>query len=104
MSEQCFSYRPSLVDLANNVLGGYTYVVELNFVEVVLVVDADDGIHLDSLRLHVHQDKGDAFLFFTLVTGSHQNKNPVGILGVGGPNFGAVDNIVIAVQLGLGLE
>ncbi len=70
----------------------------------MFVVDGDDGIDLDALGLHIHKNEGDALLLLALVAGSHQNENPVGVLGITGPDLGAIDHVVVAIQFRLGFQ
>ena len=104
MGEQRLSNGPALADLAHHIFGGHADIIELHLIEAVMIVDRDDRIDLDPLALHIDQDEGDAFLLLARVIGAHQAEDPVRVLGVGRPDLGAVNNEVVTIALGFGLE
>ena len=104
MGKQCLGNRPALANLTHHILGGYAHIVEFHLIQAVMIVDRDDRVDLDPLALHIDQDEGDAFLLLARVIGAHQAEDPVSVLGIGRPDFGAVNNEVITISLGLGLE
>jgi hypothetical protein len=62
------------------------------------------SVDLDPLGLHVDQQKADALLLLALCAGAHEAEDPVGDLGVAGPDLGAVDHVVVTIPLRPGLE
>ena len=65
--------------------------------------DQLDRPRLDARRGHVEQHEGDAFVLLGRV-GAHQAEDPVGLVGVGGPDLLAVDQVMVALVLRLGLQ
>ena len=104
MGEQCLGNCPTLTDLTHHILGGYANIIELHLIQAVMIVDRDDRVDLDPLALHINQDEGDAFLLLARVIGAHQAEDPVRVLGVGRPDLGAINNEIITIPLGFGLE
>ena len=70
----------------------------------MLAAEGDDRTDGHARRLHVDQEEADAFLDFPGGVGADEEEAPVGVLGHGGPGLLAVDDIEVAVPLGLGLE
>ena len=64
-----------------------------------MIIDGDNGVNLDPLRFHVNQNKSDALLLLARVVCAHQTENPVRVLGICGPDLGAVDDEIVAVSL-----
>jgi hypothetical protein len=102
--EQVLGVRPALVLLADQVLGRHFDVVEEHFVHLVAAVQHDDRAHGDAGRLHVEQQEGDAGLRLAFGAGAHQAEDPVAVLGQRGPGLLAVDDVLVALALGAGLE
>ena len=55
-------------------------------------------------RLHVHQEVGDAAVLGRVRVGAGEHEHPVGVVRAGGPDLLAVDDVVVAVADGAGLE
>ena len=89
-----------LGERADALIDRYAHVIEVHHVEVMLAVDGDDRLNFDARRLHVEQQEADALLWFAVIErGADQAKDPVGMLSVAGPDFGAVHDIVVAVTI-----
>ena len=95
--------QPALM-LMDHVLDRHAHVVEARLAEGRGAADQQDRPHRDARRRHVDQQEGDALLLLGVRIGAHQREDPVGLVGVGGPDLGARHHEVIAVALGLGLE
>jgi hypothetical protein len=63
-----------------------------------------DRAHGDAGRLHVDQQEADAGLRLAFVAGAHQAEDPVAVLAERGPGLLAVDDVLVALALGLGLD
>ncbi|MNQ67660.1 hypothetical protein D3C85_821910 [compost metagenome] len=63
----------------------------------MLAVEGDDRPHGDARGLHVDQQEGNPTLLLGLGVGADQAKHPVGVVGVGGPGFLAIDHVVLAI-------
>ena len=104
MAEQVFGVSPALVFFADQVIGGHLHVVKPDLVDLGLAVEQHDGAHGHARGLHVDQQKGNAGLRFAFGAGAHQAKNPVAVLAQRGPGLLAVDDVVIALALGLAFD
>ena len=104
VAEQELGVVPALVLLADQVLDRHLHVVEEHLVDLVAAVDGQDRAHGDAGRLHVDQQERDAFLLLRRRIGAHQAEDPVGVLRQRGPGLLAVDDVVVAVALGRGLQ
>ena len=67
-------------------------------------VDLLDGADLDARLLHGHEEVGDAGVLGRVGVGAGQQEDVVGVLGLGGPHLLAVDDPLVAVELGPRLE
>ena len=54
--------------------------------------------------LEVAQEEGDTFLFLRLRVSTYQHEHPVRIVGIGGPNFLSVNDVIIAFSDCFGLQ
>ncbi|KAK0334014.1 hypothetical protein LTR94_018300 [Friedmanniomyces endolithicus] len=104
MGQQIFGHVPAAVQRADQVFLLHPHIVEEGFAEGGLAADQGDGPGGDARRLHVEQDEGDAQMFGRLRIGADQAEDPVGLVGVGGPDLLAVDDPVVAAILRLGLD
>ena len=72
---------------------------------MVAAVDRDDRSDRDARRLHVDQQERDPLLpLLRLRIGAHQTEAPIGVVRGRGPDLLAVDDVVVPVALGGGLE
>ncbi len=94
---------PALVELADQVLLRNLHVGEEHLRERRLAGDGPDRPHLDARGLHVDQEEADAVML-DLGIGAHEAEAPVGEAAARGPDLLAVDQIVVALVLGLGLQ
>ena len=77
----------------------HAHIVKKHFGKLILVGQSLDAARGDARRLHIDQNKADAFLFPGRVRiGTHQGEYPIGQMTPGGPDYLAVDNQVIAVD------
>ena len=102
MGEQILGDGPALALLANKI-----GLVRFNVVEKCLAERRRAADQLDRAggytgARHVEQDEADALVLAAAVIGAHQAENPVGLVGVTGPDFLAVDQVVITLVLGPG--
>ena len=105
VAEQVLGDGPALAFLVHQVVGGHLHVVEEHFVHGMAAVHQDQRAHRDARALHVDQQERDAFLaLLHRRVGAHQAEDPVGVVRVGGPDLLAVDDVLVAIPLGLGLE
>ena len=104
MLQQIFGDVPAAIDGADHIGLGHPDVVEEGLAERRLAGDQEDRLGRDPLRGHVEQDEADAVVLLAGRVGAHQAENPVGEIGVGGPDLLAVDDEIVAVALGPGLQ
>lgn len=83
---------------------GNANVGEIDFVEVGAARHLVDGANLNTRRLHVDDEHGEALVLFLLGIGAHEDDTIVGIVRAGGPHFLTVDDPVVAIAHGFGLE
>ena len=67
-------------------------------------VDGDDRAHGDAGRRHVDQQEGNAHLLLSLGVGAREAEKPIGVLRGRRPGLLAVDDIMVAVTHGAGLQ
>jgi len=104
VDEQELGVGPALVFIADAVRHRHLDISEKNFVQVMQAVDGNDRLHLDAGRLHVDQKERDAFLLFGGLIRSHETEYPIGFMGIGRPDFLAVDDVMVALTHGLGFQ
>ena len=97
-------HLPAAVDAADHVLLRAAGVGEEDLVELRRGVDLLDGADLDARLLHGAEQVRDALVLRGVRVGAGQHEDVVGEAGLGGPDLLAVDDPLVAVQLGLGLE
>jgi hypothetical protein len=66
--------------------------------------DQQNGFCRHALRSHVEEDETDAVVLPRRRIGPHQAEDPVGEIGIGGPDLLAVDDEIIAIAFGAGLQ
>src|SRR5438477_4715290 len=72
---------------------------------MMAAVNRDDRPHRNTRRLHVYQQKRDSLLPLSrLRIGAYETEAPIGVMRGRGPDLLAVDDIIIAVVLGGGLQ
>ena len=103
-SEQVLGHRPAVVLLAHPIALGHPHIVEKHLALLRNLIETDDGLNGDPRGVHIQQQEGDARLGLAVAAGAHQQEHAVGVVGVGGPDLGAVDHIVVAVALREGLQ
>ena len=106
--QQRLGIGPALALFADKVFRRHSCIVEVNLIQVIDTVDRVNGTYGHARGRHVDQQKTDAILLAATVVGAHQAEYPVGGLGEGGPDFTAVDHVVItraiAIPLRLALQ
>ena len=95
---------PAAVELAEDGVLGDADVVEVDLVEALAVVGLADGLDGDAGRLHREEEVGDAAVLGGLGVGAGEEVDVLGEVGAGGPDLLAVDDELVAVDLGAGLE
>src|ERR1700692_4047808 len=104
VAEQKLSVGPAAVFFADAVFDRHAHVLEPHLVDLVAAVQQHDGPDGDAGTLHIDQQEGDAGLLLGLRVGTHQTKDPIGILTERIPGLLAVDDVVISVAHGTGLQ
>ncbi|MNJ21628.1 hypothetical protein D3C77_159840 [compost metagenome] len=102
--QQVFGHVPAAVQRAHQILFFHAHVVEEGLAEGRLAADQGDGPRRHARRRHVEQHEADAQVLWRLGVGADQAEDPVGLVGVGGPDLLAVDDPVVAAILGAGLD
>ena len=83
---------------------GTLHVLEEDLVEAGVAGHLHERAHGDAGRLHVDQDVRDAAVLRRLGIGAHQAEHPVGVLRARGPDLLAVDDELVADELGAGAQ
>ena len=97
-------HLPAVVHAADDVVLRAAGVGEEDLVELRRPVGLDDGADLDALLVHRHEQVGDAGVLGRVGVGAGEQEAVVGVLGLGGPDLLAVDDPLVAVELGLALQ
>ena len=109
VAEEIFRHVPAAVDLADiarDVLAialGHLHIVEEGFAERAVAADKLDRLGGYPGVRHVEQHEGDALILVRLVR-ADEAEDPVGLVGIAGPDFLAVDDPVVAPVLAEGLH
>ena len=103
VAEEIFGDVPAAVDLADELRLGHFDIVEEGFAEGRIARNQQDRLGRDALALHVEEHEGDALIFVRLV-GADEAEDPVGLVGIAGPDLRSVDDPVIALVLAEGLQ
>ncbi len=103
VAEQIFGDVPAAIDLADILRLRHFDIVEEGFAEGRVAADQQDRFGRDALARHVEEHEGDALIFVRLV-GADEAEDPVGLVGVAGPDFRSVDDPVVALVLAEGLQ
>ena len=104
MAERALAHRPSVVELAQQVLLGHLHVGEEDLVEVgvVRVGELGQGPAHDARRAHVDDQHADAAVLGRLGVGAHVAQAEVGLVGARGPHLLPVHDEVAVAVLGPG--
>ena len=104
--ERALGERPALVELAQQVLLRHNGVGEEDLVEVGVVVmrQLRERAALDARGLHIDDEDADAFVLRRVGVGAHEAHAPVGVVRARRPHLLAVDDEVVAVEHGSGLQ
>ena len=70
----------------------------------MLAAKGQNWAHLDAGQVQIEHEKGDARLGLAFIIGAHQAKYLVGLVGVGRPDLGAVNDEVVAIAFGAALQ
>src|SRR5205085_8188 len=81
---------PAAVQLADQILFRHLHIGEEGFAERRRAGDQLYRPRLDTRRLHIEQDERNAFVLLRGV-GADEAENPIGLIGVAGPDLLAVD-------------
>src|SRR5580698_3473097 len=95
---------PSVVHFAENVFGGHAHIAEEKLVEFGFASHLAQGADFDARRFHVHEEDGETFVLRSGGVGTDDQFAPVADPAVAGPDFLAVDEVVIAVEDRLRLQ
>ena len=88
----------------DHLVGGHAHVLEVDLVEAVVAGHVDQGPHLDAGRPHVGHEVGDAAMLGRVRVGAGEHVDPVGVVGARGPDLLPVDDEVVPVADGAGLQ
>ncbi len=103
-AEQCVGDRPPVVDPTEDVVLGRLGIGVEDLVEVAVTGDVDDRANLDARLIHGHEQERDAGVFGDIGVGPAEREDHVGVPAGGGPDLLAVDDPLVAVELGLAAE
>ena len=95
---------PPLTDTTEHVFGAHPGVVEEEFGEARLAVEAADRPPFHPRRLGGHEEIGESLVALGLRVGAHDAEDPVGEGTTGAPGLLSVEDEVVAVEDRLGLD
>ena len=104
MLQRGIGNEPARATPAHHIFLRHADIGEKHLVEFGVAGHGLEGAHLDPRRAHRKQDVGNALMLGALSLGAHKAEDHVGILGGGGPDFLAVDDEIMAVFHGAGLQ
>src|SRR5262249_25560751 len=84
--------------------GGHPHVFESQAVVLVDVKDARYGFRLETRCRHLDQESRDALAARGRRIGAGQQEAVLGLLGVGRPDLGAIDDVLLAIRRGRGTQ
>jgi hypothetical protein len=99
ISKEMSGNTPAVILIAQPPTLRYPDLGEKNLVELVLASNIDDWSYLDSGAVHINQQERDARLLAPLLTGSDQAEDAICVLRECGPDFRAIEHIVLTVAL-----
>ena len=102
--QQIFRDIPAAIDRADHMRFRHAHIVEEGFAERRIAGDQQDRFRGHALRGHVEQNETDAVMLLRRAVGAHQAEDPVGVIRIGRPDLLAVDDEVVAVAFGAGLQ
>jgi hypothetical protein len=95
---------PAVVHAADDVVLRATGVGEEHLAELGRAVGLHDAAHLDARLAHRDEQVADALVLRRVRVGAGEQEAVVGVVAAGGPHLLAVDDPLVAVEHGLGLE
>src|SRR5579872_6250822 len=101
--QEALADGPAAIERTHQVFLGHFNIGEEGFAERRVAADQLDRTRFDAGRLHVDQEKRNAFVLPGIV-GTHEAEAPVGILRPTGPDLLTVDEKMIAFVDGLGTQ
>ena len=104
VAEQIFGDVPALVHLADDLVLRHLHVVEEGLAEGRIAGDEQDRPGRDAGARHVEQEEADPLMLGRGGIGADQAEDPVGLVGIAGPDLLAVDQPMIALVLAFGLQ
>ena len=102
--QEIFRDIPAAIDRTDHVGLRYAHIIEEGLAKRRAARNQENRLGRDALGGHVEQDETDAVMLFGSRIGPHQTEDPVGEVRVRGPYLLAVDDEVVAVALGAGLQ
>ena len=98
MREQVLGDAPAVVFRADPARLRHADIVEEDFALFGKSIETDNRADRHSGVIGaVQQQEGDALLLAAFGAGAHQHEHAVGVVGVGGPDLGPVDDVIIAI-------
>ena len=104
MGEGAPSDSPTLADFADDVLVRHPSIAHEHLVEGRVVVHLQDRPGFDTLLAHVEKEVRDARVLRDIPVGAGHEDRHVGVIGRGVPDLLTVDDPLVAVARGRGLE
>ena len=95
--QEALADRPALAALADEIAFGHAHVVQERLAERRCAADELDGLHRNAGRFHIEQHEGNAVVLGRIRFRAHQTEHPIGEVGAGCPDLGAVDDEIVAV-------
>ncbi len=96
--QQILGNGPTFVLGPEPVLLGHPHILKKHLIEFMVAAQNMNWFHREAGGIHFQQQKSDASLGFAVGLGADQAEHAVGVMGRRGPNFGAIDDIIVTVR------
>ena len=104
MGEEEFGDGPAFILDPDQIGDRHADIGKEDLIHFIPALDQLDRAHFNAGRLDIDQHEGNPLLALALGGGAHEAENLVGILAQRGPGFLAIDDVIIALADGAGLE
>src|SRR5579862_489136 len=102
--ERANSHIPAVVDFAEYVFDWHAHITEEELTEFALSGYLPQWTNIDSWRLHIDQQNRQSFMLRHVRVRANDKLAPIPHPAVAGPHFLTVDDVVVSVPAGFGLQ
>src|SRR5208282_3898430 len=102
--ERADSHIPAVVDFAEDVFDWHAHITEEELIEFALSSHLPQWTDVDARRLHIDQQNRQSFVLRYVRVRANNKLAPISHPAVAGPHLLTVDDVVVSVQAGFGLQ